>query len=110
MRENLNVVRQHIAGLRAALLLPTPEAIERSLPGLIEAAGLLREAGDRPSRELHNDLAAVQSDLRSVARLIDHGAALNLGWARLLGAATAGYTPSGEAAPLTAPGSISVQG
>jgi hypothetical protein len=56
------------------------------------------------------ELKSLQADLLAVQKLIEHGAAFHSGWARLLGAAAAGYTSSGEAAPLAARGSLAIQG
>ncbi len=62
------------------------------------------------SGEIARALKSLKSDLRAAAKLIEHGATFYRGWARLLGAAAAGYTPSGEAALLAVPGSVSVEG
>jgi hypothetical protein len=116
MRSKVSSIRAQVAQLRTALLLPSPDAIERCLPELTEAVqGLLtlehelRARGKEPG-DLGPELSALRDELGLVSQLIAHGAGLYQGWAALLGAATAGYTPSGEAAPLTAPGAISVRG
>ena len=119
MRSIITNARRDVAALRRALLLPSPEEIGRSMPALIDAAHALaaveadlrkqpEKRGEQP--ELRAELNALLTDLRLANQLIEHGAALQQGWATLLGAATAGYTPSGEAAPLSASGAISVQG
>ncbi len=116
MRSKVRNARTHVAALRTALLLPSPEEIGRCVLALMEAVQCLgsveRELRERGGKhpELRSDLKALLNELRLVNQLIEHGAALCQGWATLLGAATAGYTPAGAAAPLTAPAAISVQG
>jgi hypothetical protein len=134
----INDARASIAALRAALKKPSPDQIMGCLPALSEAAERLsaietellrnsrpaqpdRCSGDQADSELLSTsppdsgeitraLKSLKSDLRAAVNLIEHGAAFYRGWARLLGAASAGYTPSGEAVPLAAPGSVSVAG
>ena len=94
---------------------PTPEAILDCLPGLAEAAGCLGaveqelRAGVEPP-EIGLELQALRCDLGTLKRLIAQGEAFHRGWAKVLGAATSGYMPSGEAAPVSAIGAISIQG
>jgi hypothetical protein len=123
MRKNISAVRQHVAALRAALLSSSPEPIEQCLPRLVEAAGCLSaiERQLRMDRTVQLDTAnvdaesvyelnALKSDLRAVHKLIEQGAKFYQGWANLLSAATADYTPAGGAAPLSAAGTISIRG
>ncbi len=134
----INDVRASVAALRAALKKHSPDQLLACLPALSEAAErlsaveteLLRNSrsaqldrcpgGQADSErlitspadlgEITRALKSLKSDLRAAVNLIEHGAAFYRGWARLLGAANAGYMPSGEAAPLAAPGSVSVAG
>ena len=95
--------RKHVEELRIALLTPSADEVIAALPGLDEAVRCLTAASeDRPARaDLEKPkLLKLKNELRTVARLIEHGAALNQGWANLLGAAAAGYTPAGQPAPL----------
>ncbi len=103
MRLNLSTARQRVADLREALLNPAPERIEACLPGLVEAASCI-EKGDL------NTLFALKNDLKRVKSLLQHGEMMNRGLARLLGAEMAGYTRSGEAAPISAAGTVSLKG
>lgn len=86
------------------------------LPGLSEAAGCLSaiehqlRAQPAVSIDRVRELRSLKSELRAVRNLIEHGAAFHRGWARLLGAAAAGYTSLGEAAPLAARGSLAMEG
>jgi hypothetical protein len=111
---HLQNARDRVAKMRSVLLTPTPEAIEECLPGLAEAADLLGRvqqdlaAGGR--RDILVELHALRRELGALAKLIGHGAEFYRGWANLLGAATAGYTPTGEAAPVAPSGRISIQG
>ena len=98
-----------------ALLSPSPEEIERCLPALEEAVRCLAGAEQELEHPgLGGELNALKNELRIVSRLIEHGAAFYQGWAKLLGAATAGYMPTGEAAPIAGlmngTGNISVRG
>lgn len=86
------------------------------MPGLSKAAGSLgaieHQLKAQPAVSIDDvrDLKSLKGELRAVATLIEHGAAFHRGWARLLGAAAAGYTSSGEAAPLTARGGLAMEG
>jgi hypothetical protein len=112
----INDARASIADLHAALIAPSPDRLLGCLPALTEAAvrlgivenRLRADSGD--SGEIACAVKALKSDLRGVAKLIEHGAGFYRGWARFLGAAAAGYTPSGEAAPLVARGSVVLEG
>lgn len=120
MRSNINAVRNHVAALRLALLSCSPGEIERSLPGLVEAAGYLsqveHELRSQPDRGterhpgLREDILALRHDLGMVGRLLQNGAAFYQGWARVLGAASGGYTPTGAAEPVQTPSAISMEG
>jgi hypothetical protein len=115
-RSNIRNARGTIGILRGALLSPSPEEIGQCLSALVEATQCLGSAdqelqeqrGERV--ELLSELVALKRELRVVNKLIQHGVAFYQGWAHLLGAATGGYMPSGEAAPLTASGAISIRG
>jgi len=100
--------------MRAALIAPTPESIEECLPGLAEAADLLgrvqQELAEGGPRDIVLEIHALRREIAGLKRLIGGGAAFYRGWARLLGAAAGGYTPSGEAAPVVPAQSISIRG
>jgi hypothetical protein len=118
MLNKVRNARAKVAALRIALVGPLPDPILQCVPGLVEAAQNLgsvehelRTSGGRvEDPELRAEVNALKADLRLVNGLIERGAALVQGWANLLGAATGGYRPSGEAAPLAAAGCISFQG
>lgn len=115
MRSNLKIARSHIERLRRALLSPSPEKIAQCQPGLAEAAACLtllqQNLGVEPADpELGRELKALKNDLNAVRRLIEHGAEFYRGWAKLLGSVTAGYTPTGDAAPISAAGTVSIRG
>jgi hypothetical protein len=119
MRTGINAARQHVAALRIALLSRSPEPVEECLPRLVEAAGCLglieqQLRTERPDAasvaESVHELNALKRELRAVQKLIEHGAKFYRGWANLLSAATADYTPAGEAAPLSAAGTIWIRG
>ncbi len=120
--DRIRRARSHVAALRNALLSPaqSPGELMGCVPGLSQAAGCLSaiehrlQAQPAMSKVVSighvRELRSLQSDLRSVQELIEHGAAFHRGWARLLGAAAVGYTSSGEAAPLAARGSLAMEG
>jgi hypothetical protein len=115
MRSSVETIREHIEALRLALLAPSPEGIEQCLPALAGAAESLisiqRELNaGRRDPELGRELKALEKDLAAVDKLIERGAAFWNQWARLLGSITGGYTPSGEARPVAAAGTISLRG
>jgi len=123
MRSTIKTVRNHVAALRVALLSPSPEELQTFLPVLTDAAGCLgtierelrllpdpRNTRSQDDPDLARELKALRQDLRTVRKLVEHGAAFWQAWAKLFGAATGGYTPSGEPRPVAAAGSISVQG
>ena len=71
-----------------------------------------REVRAQPavSIDIVRDLKALKIELRSAAKLIQHGFEFHRGWARLLGAAASGYTASGEAAQLNPPRKLALEG
>ena len=111
-------VRNRVAALRTALLspAPSPDQIIGCVPELTKAASGLtaieRRSPAHPAVSIRDlrELSSLKTELRAAAKLIEHGAAFHRGWARLLGAAVAGYTPSGEAAPLITRGSLAMEG
>ena len=88
----------------------SPVEIEGSLSELEALGRSLRLLETPPTPQVTAELAALQADLKRAAQLVQSGLALQLGWARVLGAAIGGYTPKGDAAPLTLPAQHSVQG
>lgn len=112
--------RAQIATLRESLLSPelSPDQLIACLPGLSEAAAMLgaveQELRAQPvladKTRVIRDLKSLKSELDNAAKLIDRGAAFHRGWARVLGSAAAGYTASGEAAPLAVRGTVALQG
>jgi hypothetical protein len=93
--------------------------VEESIPALTDAVEHLRsfekllaspdDLAGEGNAGLRSELQELRRELDSAARLVETGAALQHGWARLLGAAL-GYTASGDAAPLAATGRIWVTG
>lgn len=79
------------------------------LPELEEAARQLQNASP-DTDACAGELRGLSQDLRRAAVLIEHGYALELGWARILAAATAEYRPDGEPASLTPQTSVSMEG
>ena len=107
--------RDRIEALPLALLGSSPEEILEALPGLEEAVRCL-EAVEQEVRqgscapyEVRRELKLFQNDLRSNARLIEHGIQFCRGWANLLGAGPA-YTPAGHSAPPEQLATLSLRG
>ena len=101
--------RRQVSRLRDALLSPGAAELECVLPALESAAAGLRSLDSSTARGAVPQLSALQLELRHAARLLQYAEALQAGRARMLGAA-AGYTPSGEPAPLNPHARISVKG
>lgn len=57
-----------------------------------------------------HQLHSLNNELDIAQRLVIHGAAYCDTWSRMLGGAEGGYVASGDPAPLSAPGSVSVKG
>lgn len=118
MLARIQSIRRRLDALRIALLSPSPEEIVNCLPALEEAVPScqqleleLPDDSDPLARlEIRIALHALQSDLQIAGRLIEHGAALHQGWAMLLAAAVGGYVATGAPAPLTAAGTVSLEG
>lgn len=115
MRSKVNGARREVARLREALLSPSPAEIESCLPALTEAAGCLASLehdlqSSIATPEMEQELQQLKSELKMAAKLIANGAAFYHGWAKLLASAALGYTPSGDAAPLAAAGTVSLKG
>ena len=116
----LQSVRQRIESLRIALLTPSQEELDQSLPSLEEAIGCLVSIEQELSGSasispvegirLRIELQGLQKELQIVNRLIEHGEAFCQKWAKFLGAAEAGYVSTGQPAQLTAGGSLSLHG
>jgi hypothetical protein len=97
------------------LTKPSPEAVE-SCSSVLEAAG--RQLADcRPILHQQGGNAAALEEARLLrrsfertSRLLRGAADFHLGWLRLRGAMTVGYTETGESAPLLHACSISLHG
>ena len=115
MLSRIKQARARIEALRLALLGSSPEEILAALPGLEEAVCFL-ETVDREMREgacapyeVRREVKLLKSDLRSNARLVEHGLHFCRGWANLLGAGPA-YTQAGHTAPPEQSATLSLRG
>jgi len=129
----LRQARARTAEVRQALATAsTPEEVSGCMPLLHEAIACLQSLAAVPDPspenpapkhaappsspatparpELAREFAALRFELGVARRLIEGGAEFYQGWARTLAAVLSGYTPSGEPAELTAPGSLSLHG
>src|SRR5580693_8238230 len=88
------------------LIAPTPEAIDscqnslqRALSELVEFRSKIKQisAGEATQRLARG----LRAEVLRAARLLQNLARFYRGWERILGAMTAGYTASGEPAPVT---------
>jgi hypothetical protein len=105
----LSRTRESIAALRTVLLQPTPEALQAYVPALREEVENF-SALTHPTCEEAIDLNGLQQDLAACRKLIDHGLATTRALTGILAAASAGYSPTGEARPLIARGRLSLNG
>jgi hypothetical protein len=107
--------RRRVAQVRRALGSQEPGELNACVPVLNEVIGCLGEMqawGEKLLRRdpgLARELEALRFDSGVVRRMIEGGSRFYQGWARMLAIAAAGYTPSGEPAALTAPGSVSYE-
>src|SRR5271156_6097409 len=102
--DQIRCARSRVTALRSALLSPSqsPAELMDCVPGLSKAATCLSAIEQRLKAQpaaakvvsIHHvrGLKSLQAELRAVQKLIEHGSAFHRGWARLLGAAAAGYT------------------
>src|SRR5437016_11951388 len=94
----LAVVHGAARQLRAALLSGSLDDLAESIPALMDAAQHLRSVERRWAKDsgeqtkgLRGELEDLRMALKGAAMLVENGAALEQGWARMLGAAI-GYT------------------
>lgn len=101
--------RRLVDAVHSALLSPTPEPIEQSLPALDAAIaclhGVQEELDGAPlnvqlRKKIRQELRALGVELSLILSLAAEGARFHEGWARLLGAFAGGYTRDGAAAAL----------
>jgi hypothetical protein len=115
MRPNIHNARNTVAELRSALLSPSPEGLEVTVPALEAAVRDLEAIRSEHALSEHGfvarrELQAFAADLLGVARLIEHGMQFHHGWARVLASAACNYQPNGEPAAAAPVGKLSVQG
>ena len=99
-----------IACLQSLAAAPDPSPENPSLEGASPENSSPKNAATPSQPELAREFAALRFELGVARRLIEGGAEFYQGWARTLAVVLSGYTPSGEPAALTAPGSLSLQG
>lgn len=109
MASRLNKLRENVAGLRATLVRPEPEALNSHLPALAEAIERL-SAISHATRDEAVDLNALGLDLEACRKLIEHGLTATRILTGIMTAATSGYLPTGIPKPLTASGKIFLEG
>ena len=108
MLAEVKSARGHLAAVRAQVLSSSPEEVEQCIPVLHEAIACLRAV--EPRADLAKELNALRFEIGVVGRLVERSAAFYHGWAKTLAAAAAGYTATGDPAPLRVARSISVEG
>jgi len=113
--ERLEKAHSEIKRACDLLTAPTPEAMDRcqsalqsALFELVEFRSKIKEiSGSESTRRLARGLRA---EVLRAARLLQNLAGFYRGWERILGAMTAGYTASGEPAPVTRLGRLNCRG
>jgi hypothetical protein len=107
MRTSISSVHETISGLRRSLLAPSPEGLCAHLPALEAAEAQMRALPPDTDPEA---LRALAEELKIAARLIEHGMQLEQAWTRIVASNMFGYQAGGDARPLQAPVSISLEG
>ena len=139
LAEDVQRARRHVDALRVALQSTSPEDLARCIPELEEAVACLQgiehslrgpsakvqpaieppagpaKAGRanqewEPKLPMAQQLHSLNRELEIAQRLVIHGTAFCDGWARMLGSAAGGYGASGDPAPLSAPGTVLING
>jgi hypothetical protein len=113
--ERVRGARRKLAQVRHILMTPAPEQLAGCGPVLeaaVEILGYVERGQEtrKPLPILMDELRELQRELSVVTALMQQAAGYYLGWAQMLGAAIGGYTPYGEAAPLTGRSHVSVEG
>jgi hypothetical protein len=99
-----------LAAVRAQVLASSPEEVERCIPVLNEAIACLQGLEPGHDASLLAELRSLMFEIGVVSRLVQRGAEFYQDWAKVLAATAAGYTATGDPAPLAAPGALSVKG
>ena len=101
-----------LARAAQTLLSPSPDACEAAVAELEAIENVLRSLLAQPRAALPaaEQAKRFQASLRVVSGLWENAAAFRLGWARLLGAMTGGYTERGEARLPEPPATIALAG
>lgn len=115
MRSNVLKVRDTVAALRAALLLPpgegAPETLDTQMPSLhLAALSLEQLPRDTPDPETRRELTNLSRDLRACLRLIAQGLDVSQGMLRLLTPPSASYQSDGEPVPPPSGGTLLIRG
>jgi hypothetical protein len=108
--------RREVAEVRRLLERPTSAAVAQSavhlegaVNGLRDLERCLRQEGAGRHAGLARELNQLRREVGRASQLLESAAALYMGWARLLFAASGGYTAQGEPAAPVTPRSLSVE-
>ncbi|HYZ87293.1 MAG TPA: hypothetical protein VE621_22960 [Bryobacteraceae bacterium] len=106
--------RSRLKAAKESLKHPGPESLERCCEALDSAIAVLRAVpgpvpGDTSSI-LQGELLCLRRELSAVQELMRQAAELYFGWATMLSVAAGGYNPGGEPVPVSAGGSVYVEG
>jgi hypothetical protein len=108
--ERVQDARRLVAAVRQALQSASAEEAGRCASLLEQAITSLAGVRDGSREGVRAELDALKVELGILSQVAERGAEFYQGWARALGTAALGYQPTGEAAQLEAPGSVSLQG
>jgi hypothetical protein len=112
----LKRARESLGEAQRLLLRPTARTVEDSNLHLqaavccLEALTHSRRPGAKPAQEVAAEARELRKDIGRTAALLEGAAAFYFGWARVLYAATCGYTAQGEAATPPPGRTLSVEG
>jgi hypothetical protein len=113
--EGLAAVRAEVEGACRSLVLATPEGVRACEGALKRAAEALRQGRRvwdwQPAGEAaKSETARLQIVIRRASRLLSNASQYHAGWLRILSAMTGGYSPKGEAVPISGMWRMSIEG
>ena len=115
LASGLRTVRLDVERACGSLVLASPEDLTSCESALQRAAVALRQGRalwdwKSPREADRVEAARLQAGIRLVGRLLSNAARYHAGWLQVLSTMTCGYSPQGEAVPLSGARRISLEG